>query len=167
MQPVRSTRTSSITNFVPISRPFSKLTAEGTFLLYLTGGKHNTSARWKARVQNTSNFRVFFCALSTRSVLLVLDSGHCCCCWWWWCNPQRVLTKRSKLDNDEKKNGVVLTCMNPSGQPGRSPPLVRLASLESRSGSMRPSSKRPTVNRSKMICERERRRNKKCNRLVL
>lgn len=103
MQLVRSTRASSITNFVPISRPFSKLTAEGTFLLYLTGGKHNTSARWKARVQNTSNFRVFFCALSTWSVLLVLDSGHCCCCWWWWCNPQRVLTKRSKLDNDEKK----------------------------------------------------------------
>lgn len=28
MQPVRSTRASSITNFVPISRPFSKLTAE-------------------------------------------------------------------------------------------------------------------------------------------
>lgn len=47
------------------------------------------------------------------------------------------------------------TCINPSGQPGSSAPegdSIRLASVVSKSLSAIPSSNRPTVKPSKMIC---------------
>lgn len=48
---------------------------------------------------------------------------------------------------------IILTCMNPSGQPGRSEPELdmRLPSVVSKSLSALPSSNRPTVKPSKMI----------------
>lgn len=48
-----------------------------------------------------------------------------------------------------------LTCINPSGHPGSSAPAldnIRLTSVVSKSLSAIPSSNRPTVNPSKMIC---------------